>query len=70
MTEFDPKLKPLLVSLRFIQTEWAEDFADWIPKHVTSYLNLDSTGAGTTFGVGSSYQFFIFFLSHQSRRAE
>ncbi|KAJ3576240.1 hypothetical protein NP233_g572 [Leucocoprinus birnbaumii] len=30
-------------------TEWGEDFADWIDKHVVAYLNLDSAVAGSKF---------------------
>ncbi|KAL7416181.1 hypothetical protein BDY24DRAFT_381285 [Mrakia frigida] len=35
-------------------TEFAEDFADWIPENVVTYFNLDSTGAGSTFGASAS----------------
>ncbi|KAI0068619.1 Zn-dependent exopeptidase [Artomyces pyxidatus] len=35
-------------------TEWGEDFADWIQKHVVAYLNLDSSVSGSRFGAQAS----------------
>ncbi|CDZ97375.1 Transferrin receptor and related proteins containing the protease-associated (PA) domain [Phaffia rhodozyma] len=35
-------------------TEFAEDFASWIPENLVAYLNLDSSGAGTIFGASAS----------------
>lgn len=35
-------------------TEWAEDFASWIPENLVSYLNIDSAGAGTKYGANAS----------------
>ncbi|CDO76560.1 hypothetical protein BN946_scf184982.g19 [Trametes cinnabarina] len=30
-------------------TEWGEDFADWIDKHVVAYLNLDGSVSGSRY---------------------
>ncbi|KAF5363622.1 hypothetical protein D9756_000320 [Leucocoprinus leucothites] len=35
-------------------TEWGEDFADWIDKHVVAYFNLDSSVSGSRFGTSGS----------------
>ncbi|KAJ3508656.1 hypothetical protein NLJ89_g5632 [Agrocybe chaxingu] len=35
-------------------TEWGEDFADWIDKHVVAYLNLDSSVSGSRFRMSGS----------------
>ncbi|KAI9513246.1 Zn-dependent exopeptidase [Russula earlei] len=35
-------------------TEWGEDFAEWIQKHVVAYINLDNAVAGSTFGAAAS----------------
>ena len=35
-------------------TEWGEDFAEWIQKHVVTYINLDSAVSGSKFTVRAS----------------
>lgn len=35
-------------------TEWGEDFADFIDKHVVAYLNLDSSVSGSRFRANAS----------------
>ncbi|KAF8915721.1 Zn-dependent exopeptidase [Mucidula mucida] len=35
-------------------TEWGEDFADFIDKHVVAYLNLDSSGSGSRWSAKGS----------------
>ncbi|EPQ59121.1 Zn-dependent exopeptidase [Gloeophyllum trabeum ATCC 11539] len=35
-------------------TEWAEDFAEWLPEHVVSYLNLDVSVAGSRWQASAS----------------
>jgi N-acetylated-alpha-linked acidic dipeptidase len=35
-------------------TEWGEDFAEWIQKHVVAYVNLDTAVAGSNFRAGAS----------------
>ncbi|KAI0307023.1 hypothetical protein B0F90DRAFT_1807731 [Multifurca ochricompacta] len=35
-------------------TEWGEDFAEWIQKHVVAYINLDSSVSGSRFGAAAS----------------
>ncbi|TFL05937.1 hypothetical protein BDV98DRAFT_648051 [Pterulicium gracile] len=35
-------------------TEWGEDFARWISKHVVTYLNGDTSSSGSRFGVQAS----------------
>lgn len=35
-------------------TEWGEDFAEWIDKHVVAYLNLDGSASGSRFGASAS----------------
>ncbi|PPQ63412.1 hypothetical protein CVT24_004922 [Panaeolus cyanescens] len=35
-------------------TEWAEDFSSWISENVASYLNLDTSVAGSLFMAGAS----------------
>lgn len=35
-------------------TEWGEDFAEWIQKHVVAYVNLDTAVAGSRFRAGAS----------------
>ncbi|KAJ8473913.1 hypothetical protein ONZ45_g16122 [Pleurotus djamor] len=35
-------------------TEYGEDFADWISKHVVSYINLDVSVAGSSWGASGS----------------
>ena len=35
-------------------TEWGEDFAPWISKHVVTYLNGDTSSSGSRFGVQAS----------------
>ncbi|KIK63268.1 hypothetical protein GYMLUDRAFT_222344 [Collybiopsis luxurians FD-317 M1] len=35
-------------------TEWGEDFADFIDKHVVAYLNLDSSVSGSRFRASAS----------------
>ncbi|KAI0939157.1 hypothetical protein AcV5_000651 [Taiwanofungus camphoratus] len=38
-------------------TEWGEDFADWIERHVVAYLNLDSSVSGSRFYTSASPSF-------------
>ncbi|EUC66758.1 vacuolar protein sorting-associated protein [Rhizoctonia solani AG-3 Rhs1AP] len=45
-------------------TEWGEDFADWIQKHVVAYLNVDVATAGERFGLSGSPS-----LAHLLRQA-
>ncbi|CUA76771.1 Glutamate carboxypeptidase 2 [Rhizoctonia solani] len=45
-------------------TEWGEDFADWIQKHVVAYLNIDVATAGESFGLAGSPS-----LAHLLRQA-
>ncbi|EIN10538.1 Zn-dependent exopeptidase [Punctularia strigosozonata HHB-11173 SS5] len=45
-------------------TEWGEDFADWIDKHVVSYLNLDGSVSGSRFRASASPS-----LAHMVRQA-
>ena len=35
-------------------TEWGEDFAEWIQKHVVAYINLDSSVSGSRFMTAAS----------------
>jgi len=35
-------------------TEWGEDFAEWIQKHVVAYINLDMAVSGSAFRAGAS----------------
>jgi N-acetylated-alpha-linked acidic dipeptidase len=35
-------------------TEWGEDFAEWIQKHVVAYVNLDTSVSGSKFGAAAS----------------
>lgn len=35
-------------------TEWGEDFAEWIDKHVVAYLNLDGSASGSRFSASAS----------------
>ncbi|EGO02046.1 hypothetical protein SERLA73DRAFT_86181 [Serpula lacrymans var. lacrymans S7.3] len=35
-------------------TEWGEDFADWINKHVVAYVNIDSSTSGSHLGASAS----------------
>ena len=35
-------------------TEWGEDFAEWIQKHVVTYINLDTAVSGSKFTVRAS----------------
>lgn len=35
-------------------TEWGEDFADWIDKHVVAYLNVDSSVSGSRLRLSAS----------------
>ena len=35
-------------------TEWGEDFAPWIQKHVVAYLNVESSGGGSRFSISST----------------
>ncbi|KAI0700724.1 Zn-dependent exopeptidase [Cytidiella melzeri] len=35
-------------------TEWGEDFAEFIDKHVVAYLNVDSSAAGSRFRLNAS----------------
>jgi N-acetylated-alpha-linked acidic dipeptidase len=35
-------------------TEWGEDFAEWIQKHVVAYVNLDTAVAGSNFRAAAS----------------
>lgn len=35
-------------------TEWGEDFAEWIQKHVVAYVNLDTAVAGSRFRANAS----------------
>ncbi|KAI0321954.1 Zn-dependent exopeptidase [Amylostereum chailletii] len=38
-------------------TEWGEDFAEWIQKHVVAYFNLDSSVSGSHFSAAGSPSF-------------
>ena len=35
-------------------TEWGEDFAEWIQKHVVAYVNIDTAVAGSNFRAAAS----------------
>ena len=35
-------------------TEWGEDFAEWIQRHVVAYINVDTAVSGSKFRSGAS----------------